>query len=119
MASVAEIADEESVPFVDDPSEGVHSLPFGNDIVHSRPAPNVSINDTVPGHRYAPGRVIHITFQHEGRIWLITRGVGIGPNGWENTRITGPILFGKMHADVRVRVGEELRGIRRFDRYPW
>lgn len=107
VASVALIVDQEAVPFKYNPGVGNHDILGKNPIVHYSPTDTVSINETRFGHWYHPGRVVHVTFEHNGGVYVFTRGAGIGRNpGWN--RAIGGFLFGKMHADVMNRTQREI-----------
>ena len=99
----------QSVPFATNPASDSYSILGFQPIVHFSPNSTTSINQTLPGHWFHPGRVVHVTFMHQGAVWFYTRGVGVGSNPFAN-EIIGYGLFGKMHSDVVDRVQWQLLG---------
>lgn len=53
-------------------------------------------NDTLPGHMFHFGQVIHQLFEHDGKIYLHTLGTGTGGNKFFNETV-GPPLIGQTH----------------------
>ena len=100
VESISLIVDSEAVPFkLLPPGDGPTTLLGTNPINHYH-SENYSVNDTVDGHWFHPGRVVHTTFESNGAVWFYTRGVGIGPDALAN-KVIGYTAFSKMHANVK------------------
>lgn len=96
--SVGDVSEFYSVPFNWGPSTGAINILGMDPISHFR-RDNISVNITLPGHRFHSGAVIHAAYNFDGYTWLYTRGVGNGPKPLLNTFI-GHALFGNMHQNV-------------------
>ncbi|MCH9692865.1 MAG: hypothetical protein K0U59_12530 [Gammaproteobacteria bacterium] len=107
--NVALIVDSEAVPFkLFPPGDGETTL-LGTNPINHYSIGSFSVNDTLSGHWFHPGTVVHTTFKSNGAIWFYTRGVGTGPDQFWNKAI-GYGGFGKMHSDVQNRINREIRG---------
>lgn len=69
------------------------------------------LNITEPGHRYHPGSVVHSVHESGGKLWLYTKGAGIGPNPGQNVSV-GRFLFGNMHINVQNQMIQQQTGSR-------
>jgi len=82
---------------------GRYNLPYGSGvdpIIHYSPSRGIWINQTLEGHRYHDGRVVHAAYWSRGTYWLYSRGVGIGPSPWQNVNL-GLVLFGSSHQSIQ------------------
>jgi len=114
-SSMAPIVGGESVPFTLFYSgEGGYGLPYGmglDPIIHRTPEPGIWLNITEPGHRYHPGSVVHSVHESGGKLWLYSKGAGVGPNPGQNV-FMGEVLFGNMHIDVQNQIIQQQTGYR-------
>lgn len=82
---------------------GRYNLPYGtgvDPIIHYSPAKGIWINQTLEGHRYHDGRVVHGAYWSGDTYWVYTRGVGTGPNPRQNGNV-GILLFGTSHQSIQ------------------
>jgi len=101
--TVISAINNDAVPFTTSAGEGDYDLPFGtgmDPITHRRPAPGVWMHVTEPGHRYHPGRVIHVLVEQNKNLWLYTVGVGNGADPAANES-QGQWIFANTHNKIK------------------
>ena len=107
------IVGSESIPFtIFYSGPGSYGLPYGlgwDPIIHLTPRQGIWWNITEPEHRYHPGVVVHALYESGNKLWLYTKGVGVGPDAAWNVAV-GEVLFKDMHVDVQRRVLQQLHG---------